>query len=381
MERPLLSIVVPTKNRYFYLKYLIKLVDSFKSSSIELLIHDNSDDNKEIKGFLEEKSYPNVRYVYTTDALSMSGNSNKAVELSSGEFVCFVGDDDAVCSNIVDCAKWMKSNNIDAVVPLTIGYEWPDAIPSTKFLDYRGKVISAPYKGGIYAVDPLRELSKAVNNGFTTMERMPRTYQAIVRRSVLDQVYSIGNTFFPGASPDIANAVSLCFVAKNVKYVDFPIVISGASKHLGGDMRLKKGRRAEIDKLSFLPKCTKENWEKSIPCVWTGITVWADSAIKALRYSKHEEYVGKVKLEKMYARFIAYYPDMRSLVYSLPNVNKKKVQMLAIWRIVCRYFNALINAITLPFGFLINKEVISDNVNIIEAVSRVEQLNSFSFKR
>ena len=47
MKSPLLSIVVPTKNRYYYLLKLIELVESIGSPELELVIQDNSDDNDE----------------------------------------------------------------------------------------------------------------------------------------------------------------------------------------------------------------------------------------------------------------------------------------------------------------------------------------------
>ena len=44
---PLLSIVVPTKNRYIYLFELIKLLASFKRTDFEMVIQDNSTNNKQ----------------------------------------------------------------------------------------------------------------------------------------------------------------------------------------------------------------------------------------------------------------------------------------------------------------------------------------------
>ena len=57
MERKLLSIVVPTKNRYYYLKYLIRLVDNLHSEEVELVIQDNSDYNNEFVEYLKKKSF------------------------------------------------------------------------------------------------------------------------------------------------------------------------------------------------------------------------------------------------------------------------------------------------------------------------------------
>ena len=41
----LLSIIVPTKNRYFYLKEMINMFQSYSNKSTELIIQDNSTDN------------------------------------------------------------------------------------------------------------------------------------------------------------------------------------------------------------------------------------------------------------------------------------------------------------------------------------------------
>lgn len=108
----LVSVVVPTKNRYKYLKHLIKLVDSFQLPELEFVIQDNSDDNSEILSFLKSYSNPHIKYFYSTDALTMSQNGELAIRRSTGDYVCYIGDDDGVCRNIVDCARWMKSKRL-----------------------------------------------------------------------------------------------------------------------------------------------------------------------------------------------------------------------------------------------------------------------------
>ena len=61
-DNPIISIVVPTKNRYKYLKQFIILVESFKDERIELFIQDNSDDNSEILEFLSNKDLVSTKY-------------------------------------------------------------------------------------------------------------------------------------------------------------------------------------------------------------------------------------------------------------------------------------------------------------------------------
>ena len=91
MSKPLLSIVVPTKDRYQYLKVLISLIDSFKSDEIELVIQDNSEDNKDFLLFLSEGDYSFINYNYTKGQIPMSTNSDKAILNSNGEYICFIG--------------------------------------------------------------------------------------------------------------------------------------------------------------------------------------------------------------------------------------------------------------------------------------------------
>jgi len=47
MKKPL-SIVIPTKDRYDYLESLIELISGFESDEIEIVIQDNTYDNREI---------------------------------------------------------------------------------------------------------------------------------------------------------------------------------------------------------------------------------------------------------------------------------------------------------------------------------------------
>ena len=109
MKQPLLSLVIPTKDRYYYLKYLIMLVDSFNFDDFEMVIQDNTCDNLEILKFLEGYQYSFVKYYHTKEQLSVKENSDLAILHSSGEYVCFIGDDDGITRYIVDCVKWTFS--------------------------------------------------------------------------------------------------------------------------------------------------------------------------------------------------------------------------------------------------------------------------------
>jgi len=296
--KPLLSIIVPTKDRYKYLKHLIALIDSFYSNEIELILQDNTADNREIIEFIKQKEHPYLKYYHNPKQIPVSYNSDLAVLNSNGEYVCYIGDDDGVTSHIIECVKWMKTNNIDVAVPASVVYLWPDYHHNGSVLKYKR------FSNKIELVDLNEALNRSLKNGFINRGILPLLYHGIVKRSVLDKIYEIGGTFFPGPSPDIANGVALCFTAKVYARVDFPIVISGASaRHAGGIHKLKN-RLAKIEDCPFLPKNAKENWEKNLPKIWAGETVWPESAIKALRYMGYADIIEKVNFEYAQAMFI-----------------------------------------------------------------------------
>ena len=301
--KPLLSIVVPTKDRYKYLKHLITLIDSFHSDEIELILQDNTANNEEIVTFLNQKAYPYIKYTHSFEQISVSENSDRALLNSSGEYVCYIGDDDGVTSHIIDCVKWMKLNDIDVVVPASVVYLWPDYQDSLN-PNLNSIIQYEEFSNKIEIVNIGEALNKSLNEGFINRGILPLLYHGIVKRSALDEIYKIGGTFFPGPSPDMANGVALCFSIKKYARVDFPIIISGASaEHAGGAHKLKD-ELAEIEDCPFLPQNAKENWERNLPKIWAGETVWPESAIKALRYMNKEDVIKRVNFEFAQAMFI-----------------------------------------------------------------------------
>jgi len=296
----LLSIVVPTKNRYTYLKYLIELVASFYTDDIELVINDNSDNNDEIIQYLQGENYSFVKYFYQKEPISMTENSDSAILNSSGKYVCFIGDDDGVTRHIQKCVEWMDVNGIEILKSQLTLYKWPS------FQDPKlsSTVAVANYTSNYWFVDNSTVLKRIIEDGFDTLSYMPKVYNGIVRRDVLNRIYNIAGTFFPGPSPDMANAVALCLVSSKYVFLDFPIIIGGRCVHGGGNPNRFKGGYADIDKLPFLPKTSKDEWEPRLPKVWCVETVWPESGIKALRRVNGEKYLKNVNYEKCLALFI-----------------------------------------------------------------------------
>src|SRR5690554_5261394 len=98
----LLSIVVPTKNRYQYLTYFLKQFIDIKEQNVELIIQDNSDDNRFILDELKNYEDNRIRYFHIFENLSVSDNCSEGIKNSRGKYVTLMGDDDCMTSEIMN---------------------------------------------------------------------------------------------------------------------------------------------------------------------------------------------------------------------------------------------------------------------------------------
>lgn len=96
---PLISIVVPTYN--IDKKYLLAMLDSVKNqtySNWELCIADGKSKNaREIKNIISK--YSKVKYIMLDNNMGISGNTDEALKLASGEYVGLLDHDDELTPN------------------------------------------------------------------------------------------------------------------------------------------------------------------------------------------------------------------------------------------------------------------------------------------
>lgn len=309
----LLSIIVPTKDRYEYLKPLIALIQSFHSDDIELVIQDNTKVNTEILNFINDCNYGNLKYFHNVEQLSVARNCDLAILNSTGEYICFIGDDDGVSEHIVSAVKWMEKEKIDALKSTTLSYKWP-SFNFSKLADFSATIMMGFYDKKHKIINPIEELKKSLMNGGNGIALLPKVYHSIAKRSTLDKIYNIGGTYFPGPSPDMANSVAMSFVVEKFVYLNFPVVIPGNSVRAGGDAQKFKNQCAQISEVAFLPLNTEKNWENFIPKVWSSETIMPESACKSLNYMGKRDYIDKyLNREKMLAFFIVGHMDLKKL--------------------------------------------------------------------
>lgn len=285
---PLLSVVVPTRNRQACAMSLVEGLRAVQADDFELVLHDNSD-NDSLGAFVAGFNDPRLRYLHTADRLNMHENFDRAIHASRGVYVCGLGDDDGL---LVDAAlsilRVARDREIDAVLPGVHAFNWP-GLKHWFWGDVGGRLIEPGTSNADKQrmLDPDSELATVFAAGVTRgLGLLPRVYQGIVSRRSLDAVWERCGTYFPGPSPDMANAVALAATVSSIWLHPEPVIISGHSPKSGGGAGAAGKHHGRLEDQPHLPPGTLESWTPAIPRFWSGFTIYAQSAqIAAARSS------------------------------------------------------------------------------------------------
>lgn len=337
--RPLLSIVVPSKNRHYYLKFLVEYFKSVRSDKIELIIHDNSESSSiyDFESVIQSCNDSRIKYFYSLDELSVIENCDYAISKATGEYVAMIGDDDIFSKHIIEFTEKFKEEGIDAILPIKSSYTWPDVKPRLY-----GDMMSGVYSIKNFnirrtKIDVKKELDNVLKLGGTQILDLPRVYHGIMKREILENIYKETNSYFPGPSPDMANAIAACKFIGKYEIIDLPLIISGHSILSTGGQGAQGQHYGEIDKIKHLPKNTASNWCENVPFYWSGSTIYAESVIKALNRTSMKGSLEKLNFEYLIANCLVFDTNFKDRVYEVYNgksikfKGKVKYYVLLIW--------------------------------------------------
>jgi hypothetical protein len=298
-KHPLLSIVVPTKNRYETLIPLVSSIKKWKADNFELIIQDNSDTQSDsLVNFIANDK--RINYVHISKSLSAIENCDSAVKRAVGRYVCFLGDDDGIVESIMQIIPTLEEHNIESVSFKRGVYFWPK-FQMNLYGEKFGATLFLPRFSGKYEkIDVLKELNMVLNIGSQEFRRLPRLYHGLVRRDVLERVLKTTGSFFPGSVPDMSNSIALSSIITNHIVIDTPFTITGSSPKSMSAKGAKKEHHGSIQGEKTLPADALQNWNEKIPKYWSAPTIWADSAHSSLRRMQHTELLNSFNYTYMY---------------------------------------------------------------------------------
>lgn len=299
---PLLSIVMPTRNRLDYVKYAIQSVLRISNPSIQLVVEDNSDSNQ-LQVWLKESILDRrLVYHYSNTPVSMSENYDRAMDLASGEYICLIGDDDGVNPEIVEATKWAKENDFDALVPASlINYVWPDLQMMSHDAMTAGELSIRPFTGQKTFPNPDNEMLKCVLDAGQNFHKLPKAYYGIVRKKCLDLVKKHAGTYFPGVSPDMAAALSVANFAKRICHVDYPLFVPGSSAKSNAGLSGLKKHIGWLRDQPHLPVTCERDWSEIVPVFYSVQTIWAEATVGALMAMGRHDILKSFNVPWLYA--------------------------------------------------------------------------------
>jgi glycosyltransferase involved in cell wall biosynthesis len=227
MTTPLFSIVVPTRNRADTLLHTLLTCLNQASVSLEIVVADNSDDD-ETSRLVRELADPKIRYAKPPQVLSMAANWEFALEQATGEYIAFLGDDDALLPGSLEALSGMLAElRCSALRWDRAVYAWPgyDAgfLPNSLRLplSHTGSILR-------------RDLIPKVANNVAEYGLLPNPYPGIIHRSLFEEAKKRLGHVFAGSSPDIYSGYVLAYLARTWVSIGYPFSIVGLSAKSNG---------------------------------------------------------------------------------------------------------------------------------------------------
>ena len=371
--KPLLSIIIPTKNRKFYCLKTIKHILSLNLDQIQVVVQDNSDDD-ELKTLLANDIYTaRIIYNYSHESLNMSQNFQASLSHIKGEYFMFIGDDDSVSPRIIEIIEFFKEKGAEAIVqnyPMYFVYP-NDMLKSNGVLSFYSP--SGAYK----KIDVKQEIYNLVHNSFQeyTYTSISRPYHGIIRSDIINKIDNSGFKLFGGVSPDIYSAIILSQFIDSVYKIDYAFSIAGACPQSASSLGDNKGHCGKVeDAMHF--KGREVVWSSYIPRFYSVQTIWALGAIEALVDLGKTCYLKGFNPTKLTAKAIVKNWSIKGLIidefFVFTGRSYLKLFQLFYFTIY-EFFNLYLSKIKNRFKLYIFKEIV-----IIEKIESFEEaLNYF----
>jgi glycosyltransferase involved in cell wall biosynthesis len=239
MTRPRFSIVVPTRERPALLRACLASCVAQRSSDVEIIVADNAS-GPETRAVCESFHDERIRWLRCPEPLSMNDNWSRALDSAQGEWVMFIGDDDALMPYAIEeLARLVGRYDVEAIRWQSAVYTWPClTIPSQadrlQFIRCRETRI--------------RDWDEAVGAMLTQgAPSVPMIYYGLIHRSLIDRARRTGPVF-EGLCPDYFSGVLFAFLAARFLDTNVPMTIAGLSGRSNGvaNMRVEDGRRSAV---------------------------------------------------------------------------------------------------------------------------------------
>ncbi|WP_314954757.1 glycosyltransferase family 2 protein [Bradyrhizobium cosmicum] len=228
---PLLSVVVPTLDRPDTLRHALATMACQPANADCEFIVQNNGGNPEIAEMVAGLKDARFRHFASDAVLTMTDNWEAALGQASGEYVTFIGDDDALMPYACATAEGILSGRAtDLLSWRAYSYHWPS-------------YYHAAFRNRLLAEIDLTSSAKRISSrnelvrifGFQAhYAYLPMIYNSFVHRSVIDRMRAIAGRYFVGLSPDVASGIANAALTDSFVRLSRPLGMAGFSRHSTG---------------------------------------------------------------------------------------------------------------------------------------------------
>lgn len=225
---PALSICVPSRNRQHTFLQTIRDLLASPRRDVEFVFADNSDDPSIANAVMAGIGDPRVRYLPSADrTLPMQDNWERTMSAASGDWICFIGDDDYVDPDVVDtiAAVMARRPQVDAIGWGRPSFKWPDYRP------FPGNACIA-LGNAAYVANRQEQLETLFHwNGASPVPKISfSAYHGAVRRSAMERIRAtFSGRYFEHPTVDFDCSAKLLLTGRDFVYVDRPFSVLGTT--------------------------------------------------------------------------------------------------------------------------------------------------------
>lgn len=222
MADPLISIVIPTRQRAATLGPALATALEQDEPRIEVIVSDNfsTDATQEV---VKAVSDPRLCYVRTPYRMSISDHWEFALERAQGEFVTFIGDDDGIMPRACTTIRRLSES---LQLPIfhwgRFEYVWPGA-------DKGPALFAAPPPREPQTIDIIERARSSVANGGAGTNGLPKLYHSAVSRELLQGLRDRTGRVFHSTQPDVFLAFALPAMSRYALDVGTRLTVNGRS--------------------------------------------------------------------------------------------------------------------------------------------------------
>ncbi|MEM9827153.1 MAG: glycosyltransferase family A protein [Planctomycetota bacterium] len=228
MMQPILSVLIPTRNRAGYVRHAIQSALNIPSERVEVLVSENhgSDNGYEVCQSIQDSRLR----VYRPDRpLPMHENWEFLLNHASGEWVTFIGDDDAIMPHAADHLQYISDAypQAEALVSPRALYFWEGCQE-----EYGNACMSVRFTDIERWHDSKADLQSALDQKINYID-LPQLYSGgFQRRSLIQRVMRSQNgVYFKSVTPDAYSALMACLHTYRFLEIGVPLSWVGTSPH------------------------------------------------------------------------------------------------------------------------------------------------------